>query len=213
MSPIRVLRNVRAMPRGSSAHPTQQGEPLATPTWGSPDQASRKRRSAKLHLKRPVLVGWSLGGVVVTNYLSIYGDSHLAGVVYVDGVIEVQPNLLISYSAASAAIASDDLQQRLPGTHEFLEQCFFQKLVQERFELHYANAALASPEMSRVIGQVSVPAEVELPPMTKLVLLIYVERDGLVRQSATLSLAGKLMLHAAARRGACSICRVTRAVQ
>jgi pimeloyl-ACP methyl ester carboxylesterase len=52
------------------------------------------------------------------------------------------------------------------------------------------------PEMSRVIGQVSVPAEVALPRVTKPVLLIYGERDALVRHSATVSLAKKLMPHA-----------------
>jgi non-heme chloroperoxidase len=137
-------------------------------------------------------------GKDVTNYLSTYGDSHVAGVVYVDGVIEVRPDLLISHSAASAAIASDDLQQHLEGTREFLEQCFFQRPDPKGFELLYANAALASPEMSRVIGQISVPAEVALPRVTKPVLLLYGERDALVRQTATVSLAKKLMPHATA---------------
>ncbi|KTT22738.1 alpha/beta hydrolase, partial [Pseudomonas oryzihabitans] len=38
---------------------------------------------------RPVLVGWSLGATVISNYLARHGDADLAGVVYVDGVIEL----------------------------------------------------------------------------------------------------------------------------
>lgn len=45
-------------------------------------------------LKRPILVGWSLGGAVMTNYLQTYGDSKLAGLVFVNAVIELKPELL-----------------------------------------------------------------------------------------------------------------------
>ena len=38
------------------------------------------------HASRPVLVGWSLGGAVISNYLAAYGDSQIAAAVYVDGV-------------------------------------------------------------------------------------------------------------------------------
>lgn len=30
------------------------------------------------HAKKPVVVGWSLGGVVISNYLATYGDRHIA---------------------------------------------------------------------------------------------------------------------------------------
>ena len=45
-------------------------------------------------LVRPTLVGWSLGGAVMTNYLQSYGDSHIAGLVFVNAVIELRPELL-----------------------------------------------------------------------------------------------------------------------
>ena len=38
---------------------------------------------------QPVLVGWSLGGVVMSNYLAAYGDGDIGALVYVDGVIEL----------------------------------------------------------------------------------------------------------------------------
>jgi len=37
--------------------------------------------------KEPIVVGWSLGGVVISNYLAAYGDEQVGGIVYVDGVI------------------------------------------------------------------------------------------------------------------------------
>lgn len=44
--------------------------------------------------ERPILVGWSLGGAVISNYLAAFGDQRIAGAVYVAGVIELKPELL-----------------------------------------------------------------------------------------------------------------------
>jgi plasmid stability protein len=41
------------------------------------------------HARNPVLVGWSLGGAVISNYLAAYGDGRIGGAVYVDGVVEL----------------------------------------------------------------------------------------------------------------------------
>ncbi|WP_187202622.1 alpha/beta hydrolase [Sodalis-like endosymbiont of Proechinophthirus fluctus] len=39
------------------------------------------------------VVSWSLGGgAVICNYLVYYGDSRLAGALYVDGVIKLNPS-------------------------------------------------------------------------------------------------------------------------
>ncbi len=79
------------------------------------------------HLKRPVLVGWSLGGPVLTNYLGLYGDSQIAGIVYVDGVIELKPELLKPHPATITALMSPDEAAYLEGTRQFVRQCFFRQ--------------------------------------------------------------------------------------
>ncbi|SCY50592.1 hypothetical protein SAMN03159391_02060 [Pseudomonas sp. NFACC37-1] len=52
----------------------------------------------------PVLVGWSLGGVVISNYLAAYGDADLGGVMYVDGVIELNAALISASTGRTEAI-------------------------------------------------------------------------------------------------------------
>lgn len=42
----------------------------------------------------PVLVGWSLGGVIMSNYLAAYGDGDIGGVMYVNGVMELNAALI-----------------------------------------------------------------------------------------------------------------------
>lgn len=132
-------------------------------------------------LKRPVLVGWSLGGVVMTNYLSIYGDEHIAGLFFVDAVIELKPDLLKAHPETTKALLSTDLETYLEGTRQFLRQCFYTQPDANTFELLYGNAAMASPEMTRAVNTgISIPAETTLPKVAVPVVIIQGENDDLV---------------------------------
>lgn len=132
-------------------------------------------------LKRPVLVGWSLGGVVMTNYLSAFSDKDTAGLVFVDAVIELKPDLLKSHPETTKAMLSTDLETYLEGTRQFLRQCFYIQTDANTFELLYGNAAMASPEMTRAaFSGISVPTQTTLPKITVPVLLIQGENDDLV---------------------------------
>ena len=46
----------------------------------------------QLELDRPVLVGWSYGGYVVTDYVAAYGDSAIAGIDLVGGAVLRTPS-------------------------------------------------------------------------------------------------------------------------
>ncbi len=133
------------------------------------------------HLKRPVLVGWSLGGPVLTNYLGTYGDSQIAGVVYVDGIIELKPELLTVHPATVAALLSPDLAVYLEGTRQFVRQCFFHPPSPAEFDLLYAAASQASPNMVRqAFSGLSIPAATTLPKVAVPALYIYGAKDALV---------------------------------
>ncbi len=137
---------------------------------------------AATRLKHPVLVGWSLGGPIITNYLAIYGDAHIAGVVYDDGVIELKPNLIKPDLATDLNLASPDLGTYLKGTRQFVRKCFYRQPNQGSFALLYASAAMASPYMTKLLltHGLSIPAATALPKVTVPVLYIYGEQDALV---------------------------------
>jgi non-heme chloroperoxidase len=144
-------------------------------------------------LKRPVLAGWSLAGAALINYLETYGDSAIAGVAYVDGVIETRPELMSSHPIAFKPIASDGLREHLEGTGQIEERCFFRRPEQKLFELLYANAALATSAMSYAISKVSSPARTALPRVTKPVLLLYGDRDDLLNPHAQVAFSKQLI--------------------
>jgi non-heme chloroperoxidase len=63
-----------------------------------------------LHLDRPVLCGWSYGPLVILDYIRHYGEEHLGGISFVDGITK---------------LGSDDVMAFI--TPEFLSQlpgCF-----------------------------------------------------------------------------------------
>lgn len=120
----------------------------------------------------PVLVGWSLGAAVTTNYLAAFGDGQIAGAVYVGGVIELKPEQLVAQPAAYSGMASSDLRLHLEGEKEFVALCFNTAPDDATFQRTIATAAMASREMQSAVHGMSIDAAKGLRSMHKPLLLI-----------------------------------------
>lgn len=82
---------------------------------------------AAAKLRRPVLVGWSLGGYVIGAYLRARGGAQVAGINLVDGVTKLSPDLLTTSAGSfTETTTSHDLAERTAATAEFLAACFHQ---------------------------------------------------------------------------------------
>ncbi|WP_430256867.1 alpha/beta fold hydrolase [Neorhizobium sp. DAR64872/K0K18] len=78
-------------------------------------------------LRRPVIVGWSLGGYVAGAYLRKYGGEAIAGVNLVDAVTKLSPDLFSKETVDFIGpTVSHDLATRTKGTADFLAACFHQ---------------------------------------------------------------------------------------
>ncbi len=76
-------------------------------------------------LNRPLLVCWSLGGLIASHYLARFGDKGLAGVMFVSAVTAQAPDLFEPATApVLAGLASNRLESRIAGTQAFLDACF-----------------------------------------------------------------------------------------
>jgi pimeloyl-ACP methyl ester carboxylesterase len=77
------------------------------------------------NLRKPVLAGWSLGGLIIGHYLMRHGADRIAGVNLVNAVTKLSPDLLGPASLEYAgALASRDLAVRSAAIGNFLAACF-----------------------------------------------------------------------------------------
>ena len=76
-------------------------------------------------LRRPVLVGWSLGGAAAGGYLMRHGGARLAGINLVAAVTRFTPEFLTPLSGEFAVrTSSHDLAERSVAIVEFLAACY-----------------------------------------------------------------------------------------
>ncbi|WP_219704347.1 alpha/beta fold hydrolase [Marinomonas lutimaris] len=136
--------------------------------------------------QKPILVGWSLGGSVISSYLATYGDSHIAGVMYVGGVIELAAGQITPHPKTYSGMADEDLKTHLEAERHFIRLCFNTQPDTETFELLLANAATASFNMQKTVPSMNVDVVNGLGKLTKPFLLIYGAHDALVNPNASL---------------------------
>ncbi|MCV4283693.1 alpha/beta fold hydrolase [Pseudomonas capsici] len=142
--------------------------------------------------KRPVLAGWSLGGVVMSNYLARYGDSRISGALYINGVIELKPEQIVAHPEIYRDLNSPDLETHLDTVREFLALCFHTRPDTQTFERLFANAAMASWDMQQAVQSMTVEAAKGLGNAKVPVLLLYGARDALVQVKPSIARATQL---------------------
>jgi len=141
---------------------------------------------------RPVLVGWSLGAAVISNYLAAYGDGALSGAVYVDGVIELKPEQIVAHPELYRDMNAPDLKTHLDAVREFLRLCFQTQPAAPDFERLLASAAVASWDMQRSVQSMQVDVAGGLGKATVPVLLIYGAQDALVKAGPAIARASEV---------------------
>ncbi len=144
------------------------------------------------HAEGAVLVGWSLGGVVISNYLAAYGDAGIRGAVYVDGVVELNADQITSHPAVYKDMISSDLKTHLDGERAFLAPCFNSKPEEATFARLLANAAMASWPMQKAVQSMSVFAAEGIGRARVPLLFLYGGKDELVRTEPTIARARQL---------------------
>ncbi|AVJ31043.1 alpha/beta fold hydrolase [Achromobacter spanius] len=149
--------------------------------------------------REPVVVGWSLGAAVTTNYLAAYGDAQIAGAVYVGGVIELDAKQIAPHPALYRDMVSSDLRTHLDAEREFIGLCFAQPPDGITFQRLLANAAMASFDMQAAVQSMTVAAARGLGSARKPVLLIYGAKDALVQPAPSIARARELNPHVRSR--------------
>lgn len=144
------------------------------------------------HADGASLVGRSLGGVVISNYLALYDDEKLKAAVYVDGVVELNADQIVSHPEIYKDMISSNLRTHLDGERTFLALCFNKKPDETTFARLFANASMASWTMQKAVQSMSVFASEGIGRTRIPVLFLYAGKDALVKTAPTIARARQL---------------------
>lgn len=89
-------------------------------------------------LRKPTLVGWSLGGRVIGQYLVVHGDKHLGGINFVSARVIADPVFSAPGMKNLPPVRPRDLGSRIEGTAAFLRACFHKQPTDREFAVQLA---------------------------------------------------------------------------
>ena len=131
-------------------------------------------------LRRPVLVGWSYGGRIVSDYLMKYGDESIAGVEYVSANTNRELNAGAPALKVMAGMASDILTTNLENTRAFLRLCFARPPTQDEFETMVGFNMMTPAKVRGYMGSRATLYEATLKRLQVPVLVTHGEEDKVV---------------------------------
>ena len=92
-----------------------------------------------LKLDKPLLVGWSYGGLVMTDYVRAFGDGGIAGINFVCAAVQLNEAALGTlvgpgFYEVFPRATSGDLEESIDAMREFIDRCFAVKLSRTEYE-------------------------------------------------------------------------------
>ncbi|WP_135504183.1 alpha/beta fold hydrolase [Roseovarius aestuariivivens] len=138
-----------------------------------------------LELERPVLVGWSYGGLVISDYLRRYGDEDISGINFVGAAVGIGPKWFGSHIGPgflenAPPACSDDQVVALQAIQRFLHVCFEQPLDAKDMELAMGWNMLVQPFVRASLIQREDDFTPELERLQKPSLVSFGDRDSIV---------------------------------
>src|ERR1700691_2879227 len=133
---------------GNSDKPLDPARYRDSKAWGDEVQAVIDAAG----LKRPVVVGWSYAGRVISDYLATHGAGQLARINFVDAPIKVDPALIGDNLKNLPLMASEDLVTNISATRAFLHGCFSKPPSADDYEAMLAFNMMVLPKVRAGLG-------------------------------------------------------------
>jgi pimeloyl-ACP methyl ester carboxylesterase len=128
---------------GNSDKPLDPASYKNSKAWGDEVQAVIDAAG----LKRPMLVGWSYAGRVISDYLSTHGAGQIAGINFVDASIKADPAFAGDNLKNLPLMASEDLVTNITATRSFLHGCFSKQPSTDDYETMLAFNMMVLPKV------------------------------------------------------------------
>lgn len=103
-------------------------------------------------LKRPVLVGWSYAGRVISDYVTYRGTDKIAGLNFVDASIKFIPEFVGDNLKNLPLMGSEDMATNIKATREFVHGCFSKQPTAEDYEIMLAFNMMVPPKVRNGLG-------------------------------------------------------------
>ena len=112
----------------------------------------------QLALDRPILVGWSYGGYIISDYVRKKGQGKIAGINFVDAAIVLSPKAFGSlvgpgFLENAPGACQDDLPTNIAAIRRFLRACIVKPVSQDDFEEILAFNMVVKPNVRRALLQ------------------------------------------------------------
>ena len=128
-------------------------------------------------LKRPVLVGWSYAGRVISDYVTNRGAAGIAGINFVDASIKFIPEYVGDNLKNLPLMASEDMVTNINATRVFLHGCFSKQPSADDFETLLAFNMMVPPKVRAGLGGRPLDATAVMSKLTIPVLVTHGAED------------------------------------
>ncbi|MEM8561387.1 MAG: alpha/beta hydrolase [Pseudomonadota bacterium] len=165
---------------GSSARPQAAASYNNSDVWADDVHAVISAKNMEL----PVIVGWSYGGFVISDYVRKYGDHNLGGVVFVGAATQLGTDAAGGHLGPAGEWFPRMMDPRqevnIAGTRGFLEACIEGEWPQEDFVEALAFNMMVSPAVRVAMLSRVIDGDDALAAISKPALLIHGEEDEVV---------------------------------
>ena len=139
----------------------------------------------QLALEQPILVGWSYGGYIISDYVGRKGQEKIAGINFVDAAVVISPKAFGSlvgpgFLENAPGACQDDLPTNIAAIRRFLRACIVKPVSQDDFEEMLAFNIVVKPNVRRALLQRELDFGAILERITVPVLVTQGRADTLV---------------------------------
>jgi non-heme chloroperoxidase len=128
-------------------------------------------------LKRPVLVGWSYAGRVMSDYVTHHGTAKIAGLSFVGASIKANPEFVGDNLKNLPLMTSEDMATNIKATRDFVHGCFSIQPTQEDYETMLAFNMMVPPKVRAGLGGRPLDATEVMSKLKLPVLVIHGRED------------------------------------
>jgi pimeloyl-ACP methyl ester carboxylesterase len=138
-----------------------------------------------LELDRPILVGWSYGGFVISDYVRLFGQRKIAGINFVGAAVAIGPKAFGSligpgFLENAPGACQNDLPTNIAAIRRFLRACIVKPIAQDDFEQMLAFNMVVKPSVRAALIQRELDFATVLEGITVPVLVTHGRSDTVV---------------------------------